>query len=354
MIEADPGGGRTPAKTLWRLLAVLLVALAVTGLWATWAYQTHERALYAPMPLEDATLFAVQPGASFSRVARNMAAQGWVSSARFLAWYARAEGKAKAVKAGTYELHPGMSAVDALDLFVSGKEVQYPFTIVEGWTFRELRDALARSTHLGQTLGGRDDGQVMAALGQDGRHPEGMFLADTYLFPPGTKDIDLLARAHDALQRALASGWADRAPELPLDESYHALILASIIEKETADPLERPRIAGVFVARLRRGMLLQTDPTVIYGLGDSFDGNIRRKDLRTDTPYNTYTRKGLPPTPIALVGRESITAALNPQVDGSLFFVSRGDGSHQFSRTYAEHQRAVRRYQLGGRQASGG
>jgi len=336
------------------VLALLGALLGAGALWLAARYQAEEAALAAPMPIEHRSEFTVESGASFARVARQMHERGWIDSPRFLAWYARWQGKARAVKAGTYALAPGMSALDALERFVSGREVQYPFTIVEGWTFRDLRAALAREERLLQTLGGRDGEAVMAALGEPGRHPEGMFLADTYLFAPGTTDLELLARARRALERALAEQWAQRAPELPLEERYQALILASIIEKETADPGERPRIAGVFVARLRRGMLLQTDPTVIYGMGAAFDGNIRRRDLRTDTPYNTYTRKGLPPTPIAMVGVDSLHAALHPQVDGSLYFVSRGDGSHHFSRTYAEHRRAVARYQLGGARRAAG
>ena len=333
-------------------LRALLVLLALGGVAAGVAWQGCQEqvtALGEPMPVTSPLEFQVRPGTGFGRVSRDMAERGWVAAPQFLAWYARYLDKARSVKAGTYRLEPGMSALDALELFVSGREVQYAFTIVEGWTFRQLRVALAAEPRLEQTLAAADDAAVMQTLGREGVHPEGQFLADTYHYPPGGSDRLVLERALAAQEALLAKEWQGRAPELPLDRPYQGLILASIIEKETGRPDERRRISGVFVERLRRGMLLQTDPTVIYGLGESFDGNLRRRDLRADTPYNTYTRKGLPPTPIALVGRASLAAALHPEVDGSLYFVSRGDGSHQFSRSYAEHQRAVRRYQLGGK-----
>jgi len=299
------------------------------------------------MPMEQETLFTISTGSNFKKIANEFAARRWLTTPHFLYWYARHHKLPTNIKAGTYALDPGMSVLDALALFVEGREIQYSFSIIEGWNFRQLRKALAESPHLEQTLTGLDDKQVMALLDSDAQHPEGMVLADTYLFPPGTTDLQTLKRAHAALQGRLQELWAERAPDLPLTTPYEGLILASIIEKETADAAERPIIAGVFVERLRRKMLLQTDPTVIYGLGASFDGNLRRRDLRADTPYNTYTRKGLPPTPIAIVGARALYAALHPQIDGSLFFVSRGDGTHQFSRTYAEHKRAVRKYQLG-------
>ena len=337
-----------------RIAVLLLLAAGGTALWLDRLHDEWVAALAAPLGVAEPLEYVVPAGASFGRVADDFAARGWVRSARFFTWHARREGQARAIKAGTYLIEPGMSALDAVALFVSGREVQYPFTIVEGWTFRQLRDALAAAPRLTQTLDGVDGAEIMRRLGRAERHPEGMFLADTYLFPPRSSDLDALRRALDALDRELERAWSARAADLPLDGPYEALVLASIIEKETALAEERPRIAGVFVSRLRRGMRLQTDPTVIYGLGASFDGNLRRRDLDSDTPYNTYTRRGLPPTPIALVGRDALRAALDPEVDGSLYFVSRGDGSHHFSRTYAEHKEAVRRYQLGGRRAAGG
>lgn len=336
-----------------RLLVLLVLAAGAGGLWLARAVQLELEYLEAPMGIAAGTEYTVPPGASFAVVAQDMARRGWVRSPRVFAWHARRTGKARAVKAGTYALQPGMSALAALDLFVSGREVQVPFTIVEGWSFTQLREALARAPRLEHTLQGLDSAAIMERLGQPGRHPEGLFLAETYHFPPGTSDLTALRRALTALEQALDQAWRDRAPDLPLASPYEVLILASIIEKETAVPDERALIAGVFVERLRRGMLLQTDPTVIYGLGDGFDGNLRRRDLENDTPYNTYTRKGLPPTPIALVGRSALEAAVAPRVDGSLYFVSRGDGTHHFSRTYGEHLKAVQRYQLGGADRAG-
>lgn len=339
--------------TLARTVLLLLLLGALGATWLKQAYDREEQALVGAMALSDEIEFTIAPGSSFTRVAEEMAQRRLVASPRFFSWYARSAGKANAVKAGTYALTPGMSALDALNVFVAGKEVQYRFTIVEGWSFADLRTALERSPRLQQTLQGLDAAQVMARLGRPELHPEGMFLADTYLFAPGSSDAAVLRRALTAQESAVEAAWQGRAEDLPLENGYQGLILASIIEKETADPTERPRIAGVFVERLRLGMLLQTDPTVIYGLGVAFDGDLRRRDLRADSPYNTYTRKGLPPTPIAMVGLHAIHAAFNPRVDGSLFFVSRGDGSHHFSRTYAEHRRAVERFQLRGRGTPG-
>ena len=298
------------------------------------------------MGLTEAVKFKLNRGTSMRALAEEMHRRGWVEHARFFAWYAHRLGKASQIKAGTFALTPGMSAMDALNLFVSGRELQYAFTIVEGWSYLELRQALSRDPNLVQTLDGVDAQALMTRLNQAGRHPEGMFHAETYLYPADSTDLALLARALSTHQRRLQAAWANRQPDLPLDSPYEALTLASIIEKETAVAEERPRLAGVFVSRLRKGMKLETDPTVIYGMGDQYDGNIRRQDLRTDTPYNTYTRHGLPPTPIAMVGDAALHAAVNPVVDGSLFFVARGDGRHQFSPNYAQHRRAVQRYQI--------
>lgn len=337
-----------------RVLASVLVAIGLlaggASVWLSELYAEHERALSAPLPIAQRTLFTISAGDNVNQLAKEFAERRWLTQPRFLAWYARHKKIPTQIKVGTYALEPGMSVLDALALFVEGREVLFSFTIVEGWSFRQLRTALEASAHLKQTLLGLEDAQVMAKLQRAERHPEGMFLADTYLFPLGTTDLEALQRAHAALEDRLASMWQSRAADLPLMLAYEGLILASIIEKETADAVERPLIAGVFIERLRKDMLLQTDPTVIYGLGQAFDGNLRRRDLKADTPYNSYTRKGLPPTPIAMVGEEALRAALHPRIDGSLFFVSRGDGSHQFSRTYAEHLRAVRKYQLNNKQ----
>jgi UPF0755 protein len=225
--------------------------------------------------------------------------------------------------------------------------VQYPLTLVEGWTFRQVMEALQADERLEHLIEDPSAEAVMARLGRRGVHPEGRFFPDTYHFTRGSSDLDILKRAHAAMERVLAEEWEARADGLPIESPDEALILASIIEKETGLASERAEIAGVFVRRLRLGMRLQTDPTVIYGLGDDFDGNLRRADLRNDHPYNTYVHAGLPPTPIALPGREAIRAALNPADGETLYFVARGDGSHAFSVTLEEHNRAVRKYQLG-------
>lgn len=272
-----------------------------------------------------------------------------VSAAPYWQWRLLAErtGLAPRLQAGEYRIEPGMTPRGLLQALADGRVVQYRLTILEGSRFRELRATLAATPELEQTLGGLDDAAVLARVGASEGHPEGLFLPDTYFFPRGFSDVELLKRAYWAQKKLLEQAWQSRAPELPLADAYQALILASVIEKETGQAGERPQIAGVFVNRLRQGWRLQTDPTVIYGLGDAFDGNLRRIDLETDTPYNTYTRFGLPPTPIALPGRAAIEAAVRPASTPAMYFVARGDGSHVFSRTLDEHNAAVRRYQLG-------
>ena len=233
-----------------------------------------------------------------------------------------------------------------LALLVSGRSVSYSLTLLEGWNIRQVRAAVAGHEALRQTLEGVDNLDLMERLGHPGKHPEGRFFPDTYQFRRGTTDVEFLLRAMRKMDEELAQAWQARAENIPLQSAEEALILASIIEKETGLASERPQIAGVFSRRLQKGMKLQTDPTVIYGMGEDFDGNIRRKDLREDTPYNTYVHTGLPPTPICMPGREALRAAVDPAPGNSLFFVSRGDGSHVFSATLKEHNAAVRQYQL--------
>ena len=235
---------------------------------------------------------------------------------------------------------------ELLDYLVAGKTVQYSQSIIEGHNWRQVRAQIANSADLVQTIGDISDTELLEKLGLTENHPEGIFFADTYAFPRNTTDVEYLKRANDLLQRVLQEEWEARDEGLPFESAYEALILASIVEKETAVPDERPLIAGVFVSRIRKGMRLQTDPTVIYGMGEAYDGNIRRKDLTTDTPYNTYTRAGLPPTPISMVGRDAIHAVMHPDSTTKLYFVSRGDGTHQFSETIDQHNAAVRKYQL--------
>lgn len=329
-------------------LAALLLGLLAAGILAVAAgYVAFDRWLDRPLAIGEAALtIDVPSGQPFAATARDLAARGVLDHPDWLRAYARLTGADARVKAGEYEIAPGTTPRELLRLLESGAVVRHAVTIVEGWTFRSLRAALERNPYLDNTLAGEDDAAIMALLGEPGTDPEGLFFPDTYLFGKGTADVEILRQSRARMKRELDAAWAARAEGLPITTPYEALILASIVEKETALASERARIAGVFTLRLRRGMRLQTDPTVIYGLGASFDGNLRRADLERDGPYNTYTRPGLPPTPIALPGTGALRAAVNPDERGEIFFVATGlpDGSHEFSRTLAEHEAAVRRY----------
>jgi UPF0755 protein len=303
-------------------------------------------------PLEPPRLpydFTVKSGASTRAVARQLSDEGLLPEPYGFWLLARALGKATQLQAGTYRLERAVTPLELLDKLASGDVLPIEVAFVEGTTFRQWRAALGRNAHVTVTLDGRSDADIRATLGVEEPSLEGMFFPDTYRFVSGATDADILRRAHAAMKKRLAQAWAGRAPDLPIATAYEALILASIIEKETGQRGERPVVASVFVNRLRRGMRLQTDPTVIYGLGEAFDGNLRKRDLLADTPFNTYTRDGLPPTPIAMPGAASIEAALHPEATEFLYFVGRGDGTHHFSRTLEEHNRAVARYQLGKR-----
>ena len=327
---------------------VLGVTLIVVSFSLGWQLMNLQQFLDTPLQLHDQEMeYDVAPGVGLIAVANDLHRRGILGRPRYLVWYARWEGKADRVQTGVYGLSPGMTPVQLLDKLVAGDVIQYALTIPEGWTFRQLRAAVDADPKLLHQLGTVPDDEVMERIGHPGLHPEGRFFPDTYYFTAGTTDADFLRRAFTAMDRRLAEEWQDRAPGLPYRSPYEALIMASIIERETAVPAERGQIAGVFVRRLQRGMRLQTDPTVIYGLGDAFDGNLRRRDLLADTPYNTYRHAGLPPTPIALPGAGAIHAALHPAPGDSLYFVARGDGTHHFSTTIAEHNEAVRKYQLG-------
>lgn len=290
--------------------------------------------------------YDIAAGTSFNRIAEQLARRGLLSRYAYWIVLARLQGKAQAVKAGEYHLRGPLTPQQLLDQLVSGKTRQYSLTLVEGWTFRQVMDALARHPQIEITLDARKD--VMKALGRPGMHPEGWFFPDTYHFPRGTTDLEFLRRSHDNMRRQLDELWRGRDAGLPLKTSYEALVLASIVEKETAVPAERPMIAAVFISRLNKGMRLQTDPTVVYGLGDAYDGDIRYRDLRENTPYNTYVHKGLTPTPIAMPSAAAVAAVLHPATTDALFFVAKPDGSHYFSATYDEHREAVIKYQLGG------
>lgn len=326
------------------LLVVVLAAAAGTAAWAWLDYRAFEK---RPILAGDEPLILMlEPGTSYAGMVRELERRNLTEDPlwwRVLGW--RLEAGAR-LQAGEYRIEQGMRPRDLLQKVMAGRVVQYPFTIVEGWNFDQLRTALAAEDRLRHTLEGLDDQQVMARLDHPEQHPEGRFLPETYHFTRGTADIEILRRAYRDMTETLEAAWEARDTGLPYDNPDEVLVMASIIEKETAVPDERRRIAGVFVRRLERGMRLQTDPTVIYGLGKGFDGNLRRGDLNRDNPYNTYTRGGLPPTPIALPGRASIRAAVHPADGEALYFVSRGDGTHVFSETLEEHNRAVARYQL--------
>jgi UPF0755 protein len=306
-----------------------------------------ERWLDAPMAIASTSLrIEIPAGQPFSVTAQELARLRALDHPRLLNAWARFRGSDARIRAGEYDVPRGTSPRQLLALLESGAVVRRSITIVEGWTFRELRRALEMEPAIVQTLAGQDDAAVMRALGEPGLAPEGLFFPDTYLYDKGTTDITLLRKARARMRAELETAWKSRAEGLPLTDPYEALVLASIVEKETALPAERARIAGVFTQRLRMGMRLQTDPSVIYGLGADFDGNLRRSDLERDGPYNTYTRPGLPPTPIAMPGAASLAAAVRPDERGETYFVATGlpDGSHQFSRTLAEHEKAVARY----------
>lgn len=325
----------------------LAAVLAIGGVAVILFVVANQRALQQPLNVGPTPIvYQIKPGMTLQQVVGDLDARHVLAHPFYVLLYARLHGLSRRIKAGEYALRPGMTPVDMVRLFVSGKVFERSLTLVEGWTFQEMMSAVQANPYLDHTLNGLDRAAIMRRLGHPGVNPEGMFFPDTYHFPRGTTDVAFLERAYTTMQRHLHTQWEHRAKGLPLSDPYQALILASIIEKETAVPSERARIAGVFVRRLEKGMRLETDPTVIYGLGASYQGRLTRADLARDTPYNTYLHKGLPPTPIANPGLASIHAALHPVIDGSLYFVARGDGTHQFSRTYQGQLRAIRRYLL--------
>lgn len=334
-------------QTLRRLLLwmFLLLALAAAGL-AWWLWQDYQR--FADTPLDFGSkelLLVIESGDSFRHVLKRLRGLG-ITAGHDLYWEALAFDLevTSRLKVGEYSVSHGTTPTRLLRKLEQGLVVQHRFTLVEGWSFVQVREALAAETALTHTLAGLGADAVMARLGEPDTHPEGLFLPETYLYTRGVEDIALLRRAREAMRRTLDEVWATRQEGLPIDTPYEALILASLIEKETGVAHERDEIAGVFVRRMRLGMRLQTDPTIIYGMGAAYTGRIRRVDLQTDTPYNTYTRDGLTPTPIAMPGRAALQAAVNPKPGDTLYFVSKGDGSHHFSRNLAEHNRAVNRY----------
>ncbi len=334
-----PGPFLTGCRVVRRLLAwCLFLAVALGGAAAWW--------LHAPLPMGSQTLeLEIEPGTTPRGVARNVQAAGVQVDARLLyAWF-RLSGQDRLIKAGNYEIPAGTSPYSLLQKLVRGEESLRALTLVEGWNFRQVRAALAREDSLRPDSAGLTDADIMARLERPGVPPEGRFFPDTYTYAKGSSDLAVLRRALHAMDRRLQAAWSQRASDTPLKSADEALILASIVEKETGRASDRGLVAGVFVNRLRVGMLLQTDPTVIYGLGEKFDGNLRKKDLQTDTPWNTYTRAGLPPTPIAMPGKAALLAAVQPERTSALYFVAKGDGSSHFSGSLDEHNRAVNRYQ---------
>lgn len=300
-----------------------------------------------PLTVEgDGLTFEIESGAAFGEISRQLEEAGIISSADMLRWYARWSDQAASVQAGEYRIAAGTTPTALLEQFTRGSVQLYSFTIIEGWNHRDLMQAVQAHPQITPNMSDEDWPALLSELGADTQHPEGLFLPETYRFAKGTSDRALLTQAYEHMQTALQEEWATRDTTSPVKTAYEALILASIVEKETARADEREKIAGVFARRLVQRMRLQTDPTVIYGIGPNFNGNLTRHDLRTDTPYNTYTRHGLPPTPIALPGRAAIHAALHPAAGEELYFVATGlsDGSHKFSRTKDEHDAAVREY----------
>ena len=331
---------------LHRLLGISIILLSVAAAWLMMELR-HFTDTPLQVPEEGAT-YLLEPGTSFNTMAADLERRGYISNALYLRLMARWNQVGGNIKAGEYHIAPGTRPEELLNLLVAGKVVSYSVTLIEGWTFQEALAAIQRHAAVKAVTSELSEAEIMKQLGREGEHPEGRFLADTYQFNRGTTDLAILKRAANALDQLLAQEWDQRAPDLPYKDPYQALILASIVEKETGLASERPEIAGVFVRRLKKGMKLQTDPTVIYGMGERFDGNIRRRDLKEDTPYNTYVHSGLTPTPISLPGRDAVHAVLHPNESKSLYFVAKGDGSgsHHFSATLEEHNRAVRKYQL--------
>jgi UPF0755 protein len=329
-------------KRLWLVLALCLL---MGGGFVAW-YAVQNSALQSG----DATTtqeIDIAPGSTLRSALNLLESRGLIRDARKLEYYLRTKPQIRAeIKAGRYRIEPGQSPLAILEQLTAGRVVLEHLTIVEGWSFAQMRSLIDRNPQIDHTLNGRSDGQIMTALGQPGLAAEGRFAADTYSFAPGTPDLQIYRLAFEAQARQLRSAWESRQKDLPIVSENEALTLASIVEKETGLASERARIAGVFTNRLRRKMPLQSDPTVIYGIRDRYDGNIRRSDLTTDTPYNTYTRTGLPPTPISLPGKDAIVAVLHPEKTDALFFVAIGDGSggSYFSATVSEHNAAVRRY----------
>jgi UPF0755 protein len=327
------------------IVTAVIVSVAAVGGFQWWTGQPITRG-------GDIVPFAIAPGSHSGSAAQQMASAGVPINPFLFGVLVRLTGKGGNIKAGSYELKPGTTPRRLLAQLVRGEFAQESLTIIEGWTFRQMRQAVDAAPNLKHDTAGLSDSELLAKLEPDARYktPEGLFFPDTYLFAKNSSDLKIYRQAHETMMKRLKAAWDKRDAGLPYTDPYQALTMASLVEKETGQKGERPMIAGVFVNRLKTGMLLQTDPTVIYGLGDKYDGKIHKKDLETDTPYNTYTRAGLPPTPIALPGGQSLQAALAPAKTDALYFVSRGDGTSHFSDSLEEHNKAVNQYQRQGTQ----
>ena len=320
------------------LLLVLFLSVLLAG----------DIGYYATQPLTLPTLpfeFSLKQGVSLKGAAHQLQQEGALPNDRMFVLLARLLGKSAQIKAGNYELETAITPLELLNILTKGKVAQSELSIIEGWTFSQFRAALNANPAIRHDSVTLSEAEILQRIGIPEKQLEGLFFPDTYYFASGASDLVLLKRSYQTMQKYLQENWQAREPSLPLDSPYQALILASIVEKETGQASDRSMIAAVFINRLRKGMLLQTDPTVIYGLGEKFDGNLRKRDLLADTPYNTYTREGLPPTPIALPGLASLQATLHPAKTDALYFVARGDGSSEFSGSLAKHNRAVNKYQ---------
>ncbi|ASK18333.1 endolytic transglycosylase MltG [Halomonas sp. N3-2A] len=328
-----------------RFLAAVGVVVVVGFAAVVGGYAYWQQRLSTPVTLEEPALYQVPAGAGFNQVVRDLESQGFIEDAWAFQLLARVEPeRVPRLRVGEYQLTPGMSGLELIALLGSNNVVTYPLTIPEGWTFRQMRELLDSAPKLENRTAELSDDEIMSLLDREGTFPEGWFFPDTYRYHLGMSDVDILRQSLSRMEQILEEVWDERDDDLTIDTPYEALIMASLIERETGAPEERREIAGVFKRRMEQGMRLQTDPTVIYGMGERYEGRITRADLREATPYNTYVIDGMPPTPIALPGRASLEAAVNPLPGETLYFVSRGDGTHHFSRTLREHNNAVNRY----------
>ena len=328
---------------------IIIILLCSALVLFSWLWTSYQQALKETLNIESEKLdYSIKSGRSLSSVIYDLANKNIIKHPRYLLWYAKFNGLSNKMKTGDYRLTSELSSKQFLNDIFSGKVIQFSLTVIEGWSFQQLLDAINQHPHIKHTITELPKDNIMQHLGLEG-HYEGQFLPDTYHFPKHVTDVDFLKRAYASMQTVLKQEWNQREAGLVYKNPYEALIMASIVEKETGLASERQQISGVFLRRLEKNMRLQTDPTVIYGMADDFKGNLRKRDLLRDTPYNTYRRHGLPPTPIALPGKEAIYAALHPAEGDALYFVARGDGSHKFSATLKEHNNAVIKYQLKGR-----